>query len=78
MDGTSVTDLQREECANLVMQAMLEDYCTETGVPFNQAFFEFSTSAAYKELFDYSTGLWMEGPDYLRNVFEDTRKTLRR
>ena len=74
MSGTAVTDSQREECADLVMQAMLEDYCTETGVPFNQAFFEFSSSPAYKELFDYSTGLWMEGPGDRRNVFEDTRK----
>ena len=74
MSGTAVTASQREECAALVMQAMLEDYCTETGVSFNQAFLEFSSSTAYKELFDYSTGLWMEGPDYLRNVFEDTRK----
>ena len=74
MSGTAVTDSQREACADLVMQAMLEDYYTETGVSFNQAFLEFSTSTAYKELFDYSTGLWMEGPDYLRNVFEDTRK----
>lgn len=63
MSGTAVTDSQREECAALVMQAMLEDYCTETGVSFNQAFLEFSSSTAYKELFDYSTGLWMEGPD---------------
>lgn len=74
MSETVVADSQREECADLVMRAMLEDYCTETGVSFNQAFLEFSTSTAYKELFDYSTGLWMEGPDYLRNVFEDTRK----
>lgn len=37
MSGTAVTDSQREECAALVMQAMLEDYCTETGVSFNQA-----------------------------------------
>lgn len=74
MSETVVADSQREECADLVMRAMLEDYCTETGVSFNPVFFEFSSSLAYKELFDYSTGLWMEGPDYLRNVFEDTRK----
>ena len=71
----NVSDEQRESCAVNVMRAMLEDYCTETGVPFHQAFFEFSVSPAYKELFDYSTGLWMEVPDYLRNVFEDTRKS---
>lgn len=70
----NVSDEQRESCAVNVMRAMLEDYCTETGVSFDHAFFEFSVSLAYKELFDYSTGLWREGPDYLRNIFEDTRK----
>lgn len=69
MSETVVADSQREECADLVMRAMLEDYCTETGVSFNQVFFEFSSSLAYKELFDYSTGLWMEGPDYCHMLF---------
>lgn len=70
----NVSDEQRESCAVNVMRAMLEDYCTKMGVSFNQAFFEFSSSPAYKELFDYSTALWMEGPDYLHNIFEATRK----
>ena len=71
----NLSDEHREFCAVSVMRAMLEDYCPETGIPFNQAFFEFVTSPAYKELFDYSTGLWREGPDYLRNIFEDTCET---
>lgn len=25
----------------------------------------------YDALFDYETGIWMEGPDYLMNLFED-------
>ena len=33
----NISDEQRETCAVNVMRAMLEDYCTETGVPFNQA-----------------------------------------
>lgn len=64
---------QLEACAVSVMRAMLEDYSVEKQVPFSQAFFDFSSSPAYKMLFDYSTGLWMEGPDYLRDTFEDTR-----
>ena len=64
---------QREVCAVSVMRTMLEDYCNEKNIPFSQAFFEFSTSLAYKMLFDYSTGLWREGPDYLRNIFDETR-----
>ena len=74
MSEVVIDDSQREMCAVSVMRAMLEDYCAESDIPFDQAFFEFSTSTAYKELFDYSTGLWLEGPDDLRNVFEDTRK----
>lgn len=67
-----LTDDQREVCAVSVMRAMLSDYCDEKGIAFEQAFVAFSTSIAYQMLFDYSTGLWKEGPDYLRNVFEDT------
>ena len=65
-----LTDEQRESCAVSVMRTMLTDYCDDKGIPFEQIFFEFSTSLAYKMLFDYSTGLWKEGPDYLRNFFE--------
>lgn len=68
---SEITDQQREACAVSVMRAMLEDYSKDTGVPFSSLFFQFASSPAYEMLFDYSTGLWMEGPDYLRNTFED-------
>lgn len=71
MNEVAIDDSQREMCAVLVMRTMLTDYCDDTGVSFNDVFFRFVTSPAYKMLFDYSTGLWMEGPDYLREVFED-------
>lgn len=67
-----VTDQQRESCAVSVMRTMLEDYCNETGVSFDAAFFQFAASPVYKALFDYSTRLWTEGPDYLRGVFEQS------
>ena len=62
-------DQQRELCAIVVMRAMLEDYCAEKDISFEEAFLEFAASKAYFMLFDFSTGLWREGPDYLRNVF---------
>ena len=74
MNEAVIDDSQREICAVLVMRTMLTDYCDDTGVSFNDVFFRFVTSPAYKMLFDYSTGLWMEGPDYLRNIFEDTMR----
>lgn len=72
---SELTNQQREACAVSVMRTMLEDYSNDTGVPFSSLFFQFAVSPAYKMLFDYSTGLWMEGPDYLRYVFEDTLKS---
>ena len=62
MNEVVIDDSQREMCAVLVMRTMLTDYCDDTGVFFNDVFFRFVTSPAYKMLFDYSTGLWMEGP----------------
>ena len=61
---------QKELCAITAMRSMLEDYCSEKKIPFDEAFFEFISSRAYSMLFDFSTGLWMEGPDYLRDTFE--------
>ena len=63
---------QKELCAVTVMRSMLEDYSLENGIAFDDAFFRFASSPAYKMLFDYSTGVWMEGPDYLRGIFEET------
>ena len=68
MNEVVIDDSQREMCAVLVMRTMLTDYCDDTGVSFNDVFFRFVTSPAYKMLFDYSTGLWMEGPDYLTSL----------
>ena len=75
MNEVVIDDSQREMCAVLVMRTMLTDYCDDTSVSFNDVFFRFVTSPAYKMLSDYSTGLWMEGSDYLRNIFEDTMQT---
>lgn len=62
---------QKELCAVAVMRSMLEDYSVEKGIAFEDAFFKFASSPVYEMLFDYSTGLWMEGPDYLRDIFEE-------
>lgn len=64
---------QKELCAVAAMRSMLEDYSVETGIAFDDAFFQFASSPAYRMLFDYATGLWMEGPDYLRSIFEETK-----
>lgn len=57
MNGVAIDDSQCEMCAVLVMRTMLTDYCDDTSVSFNDVFFRFVTSPAYKMLSDYSTGL---------------------
>ena len=36
-DEEAVTDEQREACAVVVMRTMLEDWCDDTGIPFDDA-----------------------------------------
>lgn len=69
---TNKLDIQQMElCAVSVMRTMLEDYSIENGIAFEEAFLRFVESSTYQMLFDYSTGLWREGPDYLRAMFEE-------
>lgn len=70
--ANKLSDQQKEVCAVAVMRSMLEDYCDETGMRFDHVLFQFTSSPVYKMLFDYSTGLWREGPDYLREMFKET------
>lgn len=75
--GDPISDGAKEACAVSVMRAMLEDYCTKTGVEFDSALNGFSSSQTYGLLFDFETRLWAEGPDYLRNMWEkEVKKTL--
>lgn len=65
-----VTDNQREACAVMVMQRVLEKYSEKHKVSFNEAINKFASSNLYTGLFDYTTRLWAEGPDFLLNLFE--------
>ena len=53
------------------MRLMLQQYSEKHHIPFDDAFFQFSTSAAYPALFDYETEIWKEGPDYLMDIFTE-------
>lgn len=66
------TNKMKEHCAITTMRRMLEKYSDINGISYKEAFFQFTNSRAYLALFDYDTGIWSEGPDYLMNFFEDT------
>ena len=73
-DEEAVTDEQREACAVVVMRTMLEDWCDDTGAPFDDALDAFASSRTYELLFDFSSRQWAEGPDNLRFVWEQEKK----
>lgn len=73
MTSEQLTNEQKEACAIAGMRSMLEDYSAEQGIPFEEAFSQFAISPIYNALFDYSTGLWREGPDYLREIYNDVK-----
>jgi hypothetical protein len=66
------TEKQMESCAVSTMRRMIEKYSDKTGIPFEDAFFQFTQSYVYTALFDYKTGIWMEGPDYLMDLYEES------
>lgn len=70
----TLDDQQKELCAVLVMRVMLEGYSADAGISFEEALFRFTCSTTYETLFDFSTGLWREGPVYIREYFEEALK----
>ena len=73
VEAQGISAEEKEACAVSVMRAMLEDYSVATGKPLEEGLVEFAESGCYDMLFDYGTGLWAEGPDYLRSWFDSMR-----
>ncbi len=71
MQPEPVTERQMESCAISTMRRMIEKYSEKESIPFDKAFFQFTKSYIYDALFDFSTGIWMEGPDYLMALYEE-------
>lgn len=69
--SNTVTDCQREYTALTTMRLMLDDFAKDENITFDEAMRRFTTSIAYIALFDYETGLWKEGPDYLRSFWKN-------
>ncbi len=76
-DKYTVTEEQKEFCAINTMRYMVEMYSEKHKVPFETAFFQFTRTCVYEALFDYSTGIWKEGPVYLLYLFEESFAALK-
>lgn len=65
-----ITNKQKEASAIMLMQRVLELYCEKQSISIDDALAWFSSTSIYNALFDYETGLWKEGPDYILDLFE--------
>ncbi len=66
-----VTTERKEATAITVMRCMLTAYADEKNLPFDQVMLAFSQSKTYEDLFDFSTDIWKEGPEYLRGLYDE-------
>ncbi len=67
---SEINNQQKKICAILTMRMMLEDYSKSKNISFKEALLEFSLSKTYEMLFDFTTGLWKEGPNYIQYIYE--------
>ena len=64
------TDTQKESCAVSLMRDTVEALSLRDGIAYEDALLRFTSSKVYGALFDYETGIWREGTDYLLNLHD--------
>lgn len=52
------------------MQRTLELYCKKNAMTLEKALEDFSMTSVYNALYDFETGLWREGLEYLLDLFQ--------
>ncbi len=67
---SELTTSQIESAALAVLQRAMEKYSEKMHISYEEAFVEFASSNTYKELFDFDSLLWTQGPDYLIDIYE--------
>lgn len=65
-----ISNKQKNAAAIMVMQRVLEIYSEKEAISLDEALMRFSNTPIYNALFDFETGLWMEGPDYILDLIK--------
>ncbi len=66
----NLTDAQKESCAVNTMRDAVRKLSLRDGIPYEEALLRFTSSRVYDALFDYGTGIWREGTDYIVNLYD--------
>lgn len=65
-----ISEKQKNAAAIMLMQRVLEKYSEKNSISLDEALTWFSSTPVYNALFEYETGLWKEGPDYILDIIE--------
>lgn len=57
-------------CADMTLANAIEDMAEEDGISLDEARSIILESKTYECLYDFDTGMWMEGPDYFRDTLK--------
>lgn len=61
---------QKETCAVITMRDMLRKLANREKISYKEALYRFTSSNIYDALFDFDTGIWKEGPEYLLDLYD--------
>ncbi len=65
-----INEKQKNAAAIMLMQRVLEIYSERHSISIDEALTWFSSTPVYTALFDFETGLWKEGPDYILDLLQ--------
>lgn len=65
-----MTDDLKNITIELILTAAINDYAKRTGKTVAEIRNDFIESGAYDALYDEETGLWIQGPDYFIDYYE--------
>ncbi len=71
MEQPPITDEMKSWCACTTMRDMLLREAQENHISYEEALLQFAASKTYEGLFDFDTAIWKEGPEYLRELYEE-------
>ena len=69
-----MTSEKMAACADMILADAIEDMALEEGITLEEARDRLLKSKSCECLYDFDSGLWMEGPDYFRYFYENEKQ----
>ena len=73
-EQAGVSEKEKRRTAEKIEYIMLQHYAAASGITYEEAYQLFRHSKTYEALYDFETEIWKEGPEYLRDWFEEELK----